>query len=71
MARTEMLQGGDKGFAERTSETVRNVGIVGGVIGLVAAIAGLRIGETIFWPSAGVAVVGEVGRRFAKSGKRG
>lgn len=70
MASVEYPQQGDKNFAEKTGETVRNLGIVGGMIALVGIIAGWRFGEVLFWPSAGIGVVGEVGRRFAGSGKK-
>lgn len=59
----------ERNFGERTGETVRNLGIVGGLIGIVAAIAGLRFGGEIFVKSAVVGVAGEVGRRAAGSGK--
>jgi hypothetical protein len=55
-----------RNVGERTGEFFRNLGIVGGLIGILAMIAGLRIGGTIFVAGAATGVAGEVGRRIAK-----
>lgn len=60
----------EKNFGERAGETVRNLGVVGGLIGIVAAIAGLRFGGELFVKSAVVGVAGEAGKRVAGSGKK-
>jgi hypothetical protein len=59
----------NRGFVEKTSTGVRNAGILAGVLGLVAAMARLKIGGPLFVAGVGLAVVGETGRRLAGSGK--
>lgn len=61
----------NRNFGERFGEGVRNIGIVGAVIGIIGMIAGLRFGEDLFIAGGVLAITGEVGKRTAGSGKRG
>lgn len=55
------------GFAERTGATVRNVGIVIGLVGLLGMWADWRLpNEGLALGGAGLAASGEIFRRVAK-----
>ncbi|HVF69239.1 MAG TPA: hypothetical protein VNA13_01600 [Xanthomonadales bacterium] len=60
----------EKKLGEGTMEAVRNVGVVIGVLGIIAALAGMRIGGDLFVKGAAVGAAGEVGRRVVGSGKK-
>ncbi len=56
-----------KNFAEKTGLFIRNAGTVVGLVGIIGALAGLTIGETLFEVGLVGAGVGEVGRKAAGS----
>jgi hypothetical protein len=60
----------EKKLGEGTMETVRNVFVVIGVLGIIASIAGMRIGGELFKAGVAGGVTGEVGRRIVGSGKK-
>lgn len=57
-------------FGEKGGALIRNLGIVGGVIGVIGMIAESEILAKLVFPSAGVIVTGEVLRRLSKSNKQ-
>ena len=65
-----MANAENRNFVERFNEGVRNLGIVGAVIGVIGMLAGLRFGETLFVYGGALGVVGEAGKRASGSGKK-
>lgn len=61
---------GKSGFVEQAATGIRNAGILAGILGTIAIIAGARVGWPIFIAGVGVAAVGEIGRGLAGSGKK-
>ena len=57
-------------FAEKTGDTLKRAGIVGAMIGLIAMLASIKIGETLFWGSAAIGATGAVGKKLAGSGEK-
>lgn len=66
-----MANAENRNFTERFGEGVRNIGIVGAVLGVIGMIAGFKFGETLFVAGGVLAITGEVGKRAAAPGKRG
>ena len=65
-----MANAENRNFGERFNEGVRNIGIVGAVIGVIGMLAGLRFGETLFVAGGVLGVAGEAGRRASGAGKK-
>lgn len=59
-----------RGLAERSSETVRNGGLVVAVIGTVLWLARQQVGADIFVAGVVAAGAGEIGRRSAAASNK-
>jgi hypothetical protein len=58
----------EKSAGERTGETVRNIGLVGAGLGILAMLAKLdpRVSVTLIAFGGGAAILGEAGRQIAR-----
>ncbi len=60
---------GDPNLGERSGETIRNVGIVGGIIGVIGLAAKSEFAASFLFPSAIVIVTG-VGLKMISKSRR-
>lgn len=60
----------ERKFGEGTMETIRNIGAIGVVLGIIAAIASVRFAGELFIAGAATAGTGEVGRRAVRGRDR-
>lgn len=57
-------------FGEKGGAIIRNLGIVGGIIGIIGMLAKSEMLANLVLPSAGVIVTGEALRQLSKSQKK-
>lgn len=65
-----MANAENRNFAEKGSDFVKRLGIVGGLIGLIGMLAAMPIGATLFAGGALVGGIGYAGEKMAGSGKK-
>jgi hypothetical protein len=60
----------NRNFAEKGGDFVKRLGIVGGLIGIIGMIAGMKFGETLFVGGVVAGSAGFAAEKLAGSGKK-